>query len=113
MRARTRRISLKSERLAGHRSDGQAGHIREQLLKGSLADVASFGLLGVLATLMCRHQHLCLNRGIAHLGTLSPTVSDGERRGQAWVSEIRGNMQGSRGGRDRERRAAAGRVCAE
>ncbi len=75
-----------------------------QLLKGSLADVASFRLLSVLATLVCCHQHLSLNRGIAHLGILSPTVSDGARDEQAWVGRIRGNM------RDLLMR---GRVCAE
>ena len=36
------------------------------------------GLLGVVASLVCRHQHLSLDRGIAQTGLLYPTVSDGE-----------------------------------
>src|ERR1700729_3442751 len=91
----------------------QTYKVGTELLERGIANAMLFSLLGVVASIVCCHQHLCLNRGIAHLGTLSPTVSDGEGRGQAWVSEIRGKMQGRHGGRGRGRRAAAGLVSAE
>ena len=65
-----------------------------QPLAAATIGAAFFGLASVFAAFVCGHQHLSLNRGIAHFGLLYPTVSDGDRYHEARVGQARSGSGG-------------------
>jgi hypothetical protein len=72
----------------------QSDKVGTELLECSVTDAVFLGLFGVVASVVCCHQHLSLHRRVAHYGILSPTVSDDGRDWQARVSGFRLSVWG-------------------
>ncbi len=73
---------------------GQSDNVGAELLQRGVANAALLRAPGVLAALVCAHQHLSLEAGTAHGGLLHPTVSDGDGRQQRRVKRVKCDVRG-------------------